>query len=317
MQHTFYVVKRSLKLVSLTLMLSLVFIGCQKDEEPTYQTKAEAETFVNLAYGNDGMQVMDVYLPQNRTSNTATLILIHGGSFIGGDKSQYTVMAKFLASKGFAVLNVNYRLVDAEGVYNRPMPIRKESAVKIKDQVTDINAVVDFAISHAKQWVVSKERLAITGHSAGGTLGLLYSYSDNNNNKVKAISNLAGALDLVFTNLPGWQDYPPYIFEGAYRFTGAEVSIANESVYKAISPLYAANTTKKVPALNIFPQDNNVDGLPLQDRATYDKFTARLDELKVPNEFFYVAGADHAFSKPGNMSVVLEKTINYFKEKLY
>lgn len=295
----------------------LMLLACDKAEEVSYQTKAEAQIFLNLSYGTDPKQVMDVYLPPNRTSNMATIILIHGGSFIGGDKSQYTVAAQSLALSGFAVLNVNYRLVDATGVYNLPTPLHKESAVKLKDQVADISMAVDFAIAHAKEWVVSGSRLSIAGHSAGGTLGLLYAYGDKNTNKVKAVSNLAGALDMVFTNVSGWETYQYYILEGGYRFTGVEISVANETAYKEISPLYVANEKKRVPTLNVFPQNNYVDGLPLQGRTTYDQFTSRLNALKVPNEFYYVKGADHAFSKPSHMQDALEKSISFFKEKLY
>jgi len=295
----------------------LTLFACDKAEEVSYQTKKEGEIFLDLSYGSDPKQVMDVYLPPNRTSNIATIILIHGGSFIGGDKSQYTTVAKYLASGGFAVLNINYRLVDATGIYNLPTPLRKESAVKLKDQVADVSAAVDFAVAHAKQWVVSGSRLAIAGHSAGGTLGLLYAYGDKNINKVKAVSNLAGALNMVFTDVPGWQAFPFYVVEGGYRFTGFEISLANESAYREISPIYVANEKKRVPTLNVFPQNNYVDGLPLQGRATYDQFTLRLNTLKVPNEFYYVQGADHAFSKSIHMQDALDKTTSFFKEKLY
>jgi acetyl esterase/lipase len=298
------------------IFVLLLFTGCKKTEEVSYQVKAEAETFLNLAYGADPKQVMDVYLPANRTSNTATIIFIHGGSFVGGDKSQYTSMAKYLAESGFAVLNINYRLVDATGIYNVP-PLHKESLVKIKDQVADVGSVVDYVITRAKKWVISGERLGVIGHSAGGSLGLLYAYDVKNTNKIKAVSNLAGALDLAITTIPSWQVYPAYIKEGLFRFTGVEIAVENEAVFKGISPLYVVNDVKKVPTLNIFPQNNFVDGLPLQDRVTYNKFTARLNELKVPNEFFYVAGADHSFSKQGNWQLVLEKSLSYFKDKLF
>lgn len=298
-------------------LMVLMLFSCEKRAEVSYQTKKEAEMFLDLSYGADPKQVMDVYLPPNRTSNMATIILLHGGSFIGGDKSQYTNAAKYLASSGFAVLNVNYRLVDATGVYNLPNPLHKESTVKLKDQVADVSASIDFAIAHAKQWVVSGNRISIAGHSAGATLGLLYAYGDKNANKIKAVANLAGALDMVFTNFSGWQTFPSYIVESGYRFTGFDISLANEAAYKEISPLYFANENKRVPTLNVFPQYNIVEGLPLQDKAIYDKFTDRLNVLKVPNEFYYVQGADHAFSKSIHMQAALDKSIGFFNEKLY
>lgn len=175
----------------------MLFSQCEKSDPPSFRVAAQAETMLNVSYGSDAWQTLDVYLPANRTTNTGIVILLHGGSFIGGDKNEFTAQAKYLASSGFAVLNVNYRLVDGNGLFSQPLPVHRESAIKIKDQVADVGAVVDYALAHAKEWVVSGNRLALVGHSAGATLGLLYGYDAKNNGKVKAIANLAGALDKI------------------------------------------------------------------------------------------------------------------------
>ncbi|MFI5452069.1 alpha/beta hydrolase [Pedobacter sp. UC225_61] len=305
------------KISGVGFLMLMLFIACEKVEQPSYQTKAEAQLITDLAYGNDPKQTMDVYLPPNRTSNTSVIIFVHGGSFIGGDKNDYKAHAIYLANCGYAVLNVNYRLVNGTGLSEtRLEPPHIESEVKIKDQVNDVATVVDFAIAHAKEWVVSNKRIAIAGHSAGGTLALLYSYDARNTNKVQAVSNMAGALDLVFTNVSNWQFYPRYVFEGGFRYTGFDISIANEKYYKEISPLFTATENKRISTINIFPQNNEVMGLPNQDLATFDRFTTRLDELKVPNEFLYVSGADHNFSQTGKWQLVLDSTVAYFNKNI-
>ncbi|MFD0939325.1 alpha/beta hydrolase [Pedobacter boryungensis] len=305
------------KISGVGILLLMLFIACEKVEEPAYQTKAEAQLISNLAYGNDPKQTMDVYLPPNRTSNTSVIIFIHGGSFIGGDKADFNKHAIYLAGCGYAVLNVNYRLVDGSGLTNTSLePPHIESEIKVKDQVSDIATAVDFAIAHAKEWVVSSKRIAIAGHSAGGTLALLYSYDLRNSNKVQAVSNMAGALDLVFTNVPNWELYPKYVFEGGYRYTGFDASVANQKYYQDISPLFTANAAKKVSTLNILPENNNVMGLPNLDFATYDKFIARLEELRVPNDFLFVSGSDHNFSQSGKWQIVLDSTVAYFNKNI-
>jgi acetyl esterase/lipase len=304
-----------MKLISKTTAVLIAVViclsACKKADEPVYQTAAASQVLLAVSYGSDPKQKMDVYLPPNRSTNTSIIVFVHGGSFIGGDKSEFTAHAKYLASCGYAVLNVNYRLVDATGVFEEPVK-HQQSSVKIKDQVSDISSAVDFAIANSKKWVVSSHRVAIAGHSAGGTLALLYSYGLQNTNKVQAVANIAGALDLVFTNIPNWQFYPNYLLEGGFRYTGYTVDLANEKYYKEVSPLYSANETKRIPTLNIFPQNNDVDGLPNQDLTTYAGFTNRLNELKVPNQFLFVAGADHVFSKPADWEKVLTATVAYF-----
>jgi len=301
------------------ILLSVFFASCKKDGGTPIDSisRVEAQTLLDVSYGAHAAQQMDVYLPANRNSSTPLVIFIHGGSFISGDKTDYTPLVKELVRANFAVLNVNYRLVDATGLYDTPSK-HMESPIKIKDQVTDVAAVVDFAIGKAKEWQVSESKMAMAGHSAGATLSLLYSYDVRNTNKIKVVANLAASLDQTFSDIPSilLQFLPDYILEAGYRYTGFAVSQANDPHYRNISPLYMASSDKKIPTLNVFPELNSVNGLPKQDRATFDAFTTKLTSLGVPNKFVLVAGADHEFSKTGNIDVVLKETINYFNANL-
>lgn len=306
--------KLSVKLVAVAVVLFFLS-SCKKSVEPSWQSETEKAEISDVAYGSDPKQTMDVYLPPNRTTNTGVIILVHGGSFIGGDKKELTSQAKYLAASGYAVLNVNYRLVNSAELYSVPRQ-KQISNIKISDQVTDMALAVEFALSNAKEWVVSRSRVAMVGHSAGATLSLLYAYNDINTNKVKAVSNLAGALDLVFTNVPNWESYPPYLFEAGLRFTGAEVSLESKTAYENISPLFVANDKRPVPTLNVFPQNNDVAGLPKQDLTTFRNFTDKLNDLKIPNEFVFVAGANHVFSKTSDWQLILDKSVNFFNAQV-
>ena len=302
------------------IALVLLFLGtsCKKDApvitDPVL--KVEAQTLLDVSYGSNPFQKMDVYLPANRSSITSVIVFVHGGSFISGDKSDFTALVKELVRANFAVLNVNYRLVDASGLFDTPVK-HMESVVKIKDQVTDISSIVNFALSKAKEWQVSETKLALAGHSAGATLSLLYGYDALNTNKVKAIANLAGALDQTFLDIPFYNFLlPPAYLEAGYRYTGYDVGPTTDPYYRAISPLYVANAGQKIPTLTIFPELNDVNGLPKQNRATFDAFTSKLTSLGVPNKFVQVAGANHEFSKAGNIDIVLKETVDYFNATL-
>lgn len=306
------------KFTLVLLFLGISFTSCKKDgpviTDPVI--KVEAQTLMDVAYGSNNLQKMDVYLPANRSSATSVIIFVHGGSFISGDKSDFSSLVKELVRANFAVLNVNYRLVDATGLYDNPVK-HMESAVKIKDQVTDISSVVNYAISKANEWQVSDTKIGIAGHSAGASLALLYGYDPINTNKVKAIANLAGSLDHTFLDIPFYNFILPAAYlEAGYRYTGYEVGPTTDAYYRAISPLYIANANQKIPTLTVFPELNDVNGLPKQNRATFDAFTAKLNSLGVPNKFVQVTGADHEFTKPGNITVVLNETIAYFNANL-
>lgn len=310
--------KKFINSFAFVFLITSSLISCKKDggalTDPLINI--QAETLLNISYGSHALQKMDVYLPANRNTNTSVIIFVHGGSFISGDKSDFSSLVKELVKANFAVLNVNYRLVDATGLYDTPVK-HLESAVKIKDQVTDLSSVVNFAISKAKEWKVSETKMALAGHSAGATLALLYSYDAINTNKIKAVANLAGSLDHTFLDIPFYNLLLPDTYqEVGYRYTGYEVSSVNDSYYRAISPLYVANANQKIPTLTVFPELNSVNGLPKQDRATFNAFTIKLNSLGVPNKFVPVVGADHEFSKAGNVEIVLKETIDYFNANL-
>lgn len=308
--------KISFKPVYLFLCVTLLFTACKKEQQKDLNVETAAKDILDLSYGNSVAQKMDVYLPEKRTANTKVVVFIHGGSFIEGDKSDFTTLVKELVKQDFAVVNMNYRLVDATGLFDTPVK-HLESAVKVKDQISDVSLAVDYVLAHAKEWQVSESKIALAGHSAGATLALLYSYDTRNTNKVKAVANLAGALDQTFSEIPDillQLLLPASILEGGYRYTGFAVSAANDAHYKAISPLYVANANQKVPTLNVFPELNAVGDLPKQDRTTFDAFTAKLNSLNVPNQFVQIAGADHEFTSKFNL--VLKEVVDYFNANL-
>ena len=61
-----------------------------------------------IAYGNDPRQVMDVTLPAGSGPHPV-LMLVHGGAFKVGDKSEMAIWPDLTAA-GIAVVRVNYRL---------------------------------------------------------------------------------------------------------------------------------------------------------------------------------------------------------------
>ena len=60
------------------LLLSLIFlvIACKKENSDNNNVE---QTYLDVSYGTDAKQKMDVYLPANRdTNNTQLMVLIHG-----------------------------------------------------------------------------------------------------------------------------------------------------------------------------------------------------------------------------------------------
>lgn len=101
----------------------------------------------------------DAYLPAGMTQATPGVILIHGGGFTGGDKSDMANLGSRLAADGMAAFSINYQL-DSSTVVGFPM------------ESQDVMAAISYIRSQAPSFDVDPTRLASFGTSAGATLAV-------------------------------------------------------------------------------------------------------------------------------------------------
>ena len=70
--------------------------SCSKNDSTTENPVVEATYLLDENYGNDSKQQYDIYLPQGRTIDTPVVILVHGGFWSGGDKSDMNLLVILL-----------------------------------------------------------------------------------------------------------------------------------------------------------------------------------------------------------------------------
>jgi acetyl esterase/lipase len=166
-------------------LLSLAFFSCQKDGGGSAPAPLAAENRIDVAYGTDPLQKMDVYLPASRTeSSTKVIFLVHGGAWNQGDKADFNTYVDTLKKRlpGYAIININYRL--ATGTANF-FPVQEE----------DLKAAIEFINSKRSEYHIS-DKFVLLGASAGGHLVLLQAYK-NASPKIKAVVDFFGPTDLV------------------------------------------------------------------------------------------------------------------------
>ncbi len=175
------------------IIIALVTIGlvcssCSTDkssieEEPS--APLEYKAMENVSYGNDSDQVYDIFLPENRTLNTKTLILVHGGGWTEGDKADMNDFKDFIRLQlpDIAVVNMNYRLADEN---NSPYPM----------QINDITTVINDLNERQDEYRIGNE-LGLVGVSAGAHLSLLWSYAFDTENQVNMVCSIVGPTNLV------------------------------------------------------------------------------------------------------------------------
>lgn len=140
----------------------------------------------DVAYGGDPKQKMDVYLPQAKGKMPA-IILIHGGSWIGGDKINMTHWLKPLQSQfpEYAIFNLNYRLAS-----------RQNNANQWPAQIDDVDQAVTFIKDKAKDYRINKKQLIVLGESAGAQLALVEAFNHDPEHAVKVVVDLFGPTNM-------------------------------------------------------------------------------------------------------------------------
>jgi acetyl esterase/lipase len=161
----------------------IVFAACKKNDSPDPSTQ---ETITkNVSYGSNAQQKMDIYLPAGRsTSATKVMIMIHGGGWNTGDKTDLDIYVDSLRKRepSYAVFNLNYRLANAPDIFPA--------------QENDIKAAVEFIYNKRSEYNIS-DKFVLLGASAGAHLALLQGYKNTTMVKPKAIIDFFGPADLV------------------------------------------------------------------------------------------------------------------------
>ncbi|MEH0471817.1 alpha/beta hydrolase [Streptomyces sp. B21-097] len=135
---------------------------------------------VTLTYGDHPDQVIDFYVPRVEAGpggSVPLVVVLHGGAWRAPyDRRHITPFADFLARRGFAVANVEYRRggPDADTAPapapEGTSPIAGRWPDTFDDVATALDALPDLVREALPQ--ADARRTVLTGHSAGGHLAL-------------------------------------------------------------------------------------------------------------------------------------------------
>lgn len=109
-------------------------------------------------------QVLDVYLPEDRSDLLPTLFIVHGGGYVGGRKEFLRPVAEYYTDLGYAVVAPNYRLAPA---FTFPAAIE------------DIFCAMAWTYSNADLYGFDRTRMVAIGESAGGNAAALIGTVDD------------------------------------------------------------------------------------------------------------------------------------------
>ncbi|MEO7425274.1 MAG: alpha/beta hydrolase [Fibrobacteria bacterium] len=117
-----------------------------------------------------------------RPRGAPCVVVVHGGGWDGGSRSQLAPLNGFLASEGYAVAALEYSLAPK---YQYPAP------------VLDVADALAYLKTHADAMGIDPSRFIILGRSAGGQIALQAAYTLNDPD-IKGVIAFYAPADMVF-----------------------------------------------------------------------------------------------------------------------
>jgi acetyl esterase/lipase len=239
---------------------------------------AEIKSKENVVYSKIGDRELlaDVFYPAKKSKQGYPgVVMIFGGGWKSGDKSQNVPMAQQLAAKGYVAITIEYRL-SLEAQY--------------PGQVQDVKAAIRWLRANANEFNLGKSKIATLGMSAGGQLAALVGTTNgvakfdsvggntNQSSNVQAIVDIDGTLAF----------HHPESEEGkaAAEFLGGTYQEKPE-VWEDAAPLN--HTDKNTPPI-IFINSSNA-----RFHAGRDDMIKKLDKFGIYHEEHTFPDTPHPF----------------------
>jgi acetyl esterase/lipase len=232
---------------------------------------------------------LDVYARHGSSGPFPTVVVIHGGGWVGGTKEGEVINILPYLQMGFAVVNVEYRLA---------------RVALAPAAVEDCRVALRWVFRNAKTYGFDTERIVVTGGSAGGHLALMTGMLDttagfdypkewdqtNPPMKVAAIVNWFGITDVKeILSGPDKQNY-------AASWIGSHPD--PEKLAERVSPLTYVRSGLP-PILTIHGDNDQL--VPYSHALRLDR---ALEKAGVRHKLITIPGGRHGGFTPDQMSMI-------------
>ena len=220
----------------------------------------------------DGVSLqLNLYRPV-QIGKYPAIITLYGGAWQRGNAGSNEEFSRYMAAQGYCVVAIDYRHAPK---YRFPA------------QLDDVQAALSYIKTHAGDWEIDLDRIALMGRSAGAHLAMLTAY-DSSVLPVRAAVNYYGPNDLI----RGYND-PPFpdainVRAVLRAFLGGTPDELND-LYRQASPINYIKPNLP-PSLLVYPGRDHIVQVKF-GRSLYQRLRATGDRailLEIP-------WAEHAF----------------------
>lgn len=224
----------------------------------------------------------DLFMPAG-SSVVPAVILIHGGGWISGDRTEMHPIAERFAENGFCACCAEYRLAP---LHHYPT------------QVEDCQRLVAHLRANADSIGIHPDQLAAFGNSAGGYLATMLAVKDlpgEVSSRVNAAINICGLTDLTNPQ----QQHPMISWDFIQQFLGRKYS-ENSPKWVDASPVYHVDE-HAAPILIFHGDEDDIVWID-QSRKLYESYvaagaSARLEILASEGHSFTLSAFERILSE--------------------
>lgn len=158
---------------------------------------ASAKSYDNVEYSRAAGNSLqfDAWVPDGPGPFPA-VIIVHGGAWVTGDrKRSVEPLFEPLSQAGFAWFSISYRL--ARDIDPASVPSSLASLLALGSAVDDVRNAISFVKTHASEYHVNPNRLALIGESAGAQLASMAALKPETAGAVQAVVAFYSPSDLV------------------------------------------------------------------------------------------------------------------------
>lgn len=171
------------------------------DEVPAQQAKPIPGARMNLAYGKDPLQALDLYVPE-KAKGGPLVVFVHGGAWQSGSRHEYDAACAALNKRGIASATVDYRL---------------SPAVAHPSHAHDVADALAWLGTRSSEFGFDPKRIYVVGHSAGGHIAATIATDPT----LLALAKPAGFVGLEgIYDIPDlakrWPTYPDWFLNKAF-----------------------------------------------------------------------------------------------------
>jgi acetyl esterase/lipase len=225
--------------------------------------------------------ILDIHYPKG-ASNFATVVWFHGGGITGGQKE----IPKELTNKGIAVIGVGYRL---------------SPKVKAPAYIEDAAAAIAWAFKNIEAYGGNKKLIFVSGHSAGGYLGMMVGLDKQYLNKHQLDANaIAGLI--------------PFSGQAISHFTVRQEAgiAATQPIIDKYAPLY--HVRADAPPMLLITGDRELELLGRYEENAYLNRMMKLAGHQ-STRLFELQGFDHGAMAAPSFPLLL-KEVNRLKGEI-